>query len=70
MNNPWQGTFAPYWYRWPKDTTLVEKFPEFEPRPKPVEVPMTEEEQTWADMNNTDFYAALLNEETNGRTSK
>lgn len=62
INNPWQGAFAYYWTKWPKNDKYIQKFPEFDLWQKwreMEEVPLSENDQAWADMTNEEFFRKL-----------
>lgn len=64
INNFWQGTFAPYGWKVKAKEKYIEKLPPVNREPV-EELPLSEEEQYWADMSLNEFM-----EEIHGRTSK
>lgn len=59
INNPWQGVFAPYWTRAPKNKKHIE---EFEGRPKyslHLELPPLVQDAEWANLTLDEFYEKL-----------
>jgi len=61
INNPWQGVFNPYFKLYPKKQKYIEKFEEFEIT-KPEELPLSEADQKWAELDSDEFLEALEQE--------